>query len=236
MLTAQGKDEMKEIAALFLSLTLHTVEAAPSQNKNARTASEESRAPVIKIVADVPSTVALELVKPDYPGEWRVTGNAVVRVKIDRSGNVVSVRATSGHALLKSLVVNAARASKFKRKSVDGRRYVTGTITYAFSFADRSYDELSSLIGQQVTLRGEFSLRGKVGPFLLVNGRPVYLVAKGSFGWGHPFSEMEGRLVTVTGTLRFYRSPAKPVPRDSEAAGIPEYFYFEAESAKVRLE
>jgi len=226
---------MKAIAALFLSLTLHAPGAAAYQNKNARTGSE-SRAPVINIAADIPDTVALELVKPAYTGEWRGTGTAVVKVKIDRSGHVVSVRATSGHPMFISSAVDAARMSKFKRNSAAGRKYATGTITYTLSFTNRSYDDLRSLIGQQVTLRGEFSLRGKVGPFVLIDGRPVYLVAKGSFGWGQPYSKMEGRRVTVTGKLKFYRSPARSEPGDSVAAGIPEYFYFEAESAIVRLE
>jgi hypothetical protein len=230
------KIDMRAIVALFLSLTLLTARAAASQNKDARSGSEQSRAPVINIAADIPDTLALELVKPAYPGEWRVTGIAVVKVKIDRSGHVVSVRATSGHPMLKSFAVDAARTSKFRRNSAGGRKYATGTITYTLSFTNRSYDDLSSLIGQQVTLSGEFSLRGKVGPFVLIDGRPVYLVAKGSFGWGRPYSKMEGRRVTVTGKLKFYRSPVESVPRDSVTAGIPEYFYFEAERAVVRLE
>lgn len=226
---------MKTIAAFFISLTLHTAGAPLSQN-NKPTNRLRGIAPAIKIAADIPNTLSLELVKPDYPGEWRVTGIAVVRVKIDRSGHVVSARGISGHPLLKSLVVYAARTSKFNRNSNRGSKYVTGTVTYTFTVADGSYEDLSLLIGQHVTLPGEFSLRGKVGPFVLVNGRPVYLVAKGSFGWGQRYSEMEGRRVTVTGILKFYRSAAKPEPRDSMAAGISEYFYFEAESAIVSLE
>lgn len=226
---------MRVIAALFLSFTLLTAGPTHSQNKDPGTASAESRAPVIRIGANIPQASAVELVKPDYPGEWRVTGSAVVRVKIDRSGHVVSARATSGHPLLKSVVVDAARRSIFKRNSDDRRKFVTGTITYIFSLAERSYDDLKSLIGQQVTLSGKFSLHGKIGPFFLINGRPVYLVAKGSFSWGRPYSEMEGKVVTVSGILKFYQNKVKPVP-EAVAAGIPEYFYFEAESATVRLQ
>jgi len=42
-------------------------------------------------------------------------------------------------------------------------------------------------------MRGQFSLRGKVGPFILVGGRPIYLVPKGSFSWGE-LTGMNSRL------------------------------------------
>ena len=93
-----------------------------------------------------------------------------------------------------------------------------------------------TLIGMQITIRGQFSLLGKFGPYVLLdNGQAVYLVSRGSFTWGKPYSEMEGKLVGVTGTLRFFHAPdAKPA--DSRAiARPPDYFYFEAETAQVRL-
>jgi hypothetical protein len=38
---------------------------------------------------------------------------------------------------------------------------------------------------------------------VLDNGQAVYLEnTKGSFAWGKPYSEMEGKLVAVTGALR----------------------------------
>jgi hypothetical protein len=101
-------------------------------------------------------------------------------------------------------------------------------------------DELSqvspTVIGKQITIRGQFSLLGKIGPYVLLDSQQaVYLVSRGSFTWGKPYSEMEGKLVAATGTLRFFHAPdAKPA--DSRAiARPPDYFYFEGETAQVRL-
>jgi hypothetical protein len=99
-----------------------------------------------------------------------------------------------------------------------------------------SYEVLHTLIGKQVTVRGKFSLRGKFGPLVLLdNQQVVYLVPTGaSFTWGEPYPEMEGKLVTVTGTLSFYHAP-KAEPADRAFARAPDYFYLEAETAHVRL-
>lgn len=93
-----------------------------------------------------------------------------------------------------------------------------------------------ALVGKQITIRGKFSLLGKVGAFVaLDNGQLVYLEpTKGSFTWGKPYSEMQDKLVSATGTLRFYRDPP------AKSAGwavqrVPDHFYFEVESAQVRL-
>lgn len=92
-----------------------------------------------------------------------------------------------------------------------------------------------ALIGKQITIHGKFSLRGKIGPFIeLDNHRLVYLVHKGSFTWGPPYSEMEGKLVAATGTLRFYHAPPAE-PTDQPAARLPDFFYFEPETAQLRL-
>jgi len=98
------------------------------------------------------------------------------------------------------------------------------------------YDEVShTLIGKQITIRGRFSLRGVIGPYVLLgNQQVVYFVPRGSFTWKKPYSEMEGKFVVATGTLRFSHSPdAEPV--DEAKARPPDYFYFEAETAEVRL-
>jgi len=98
-----------------------------------------------------------------------------------------------------------------------------------------SYEVLPTLIGKQVTVRGQFSLRGKFGPYVLLdNQKVVYLVSRGSFTWGKPYTEMEGKLVAATGTLRFYQAPdAKPA--NPAVARAPDYFYLEAETAQVWL-
>src|SRR5262249_28888480 len=94
--------------------------------------------------------------------------------------------------------------------------------------------ELRRHVGQRVTLRGPFSLLGKVGPFILIRDRPVYLVSHGAFSWGERFERMEGHDVSVTGTLRFAHHPGasqggRPVARPVD------HFYFEAASASIEL-
>ena len=98
-----------------------------------------------------------------------------------------------------------------------------------------SYEVSHTLIGEQVTIRGTFSLRGKFGPYVLLgNQQVVYLVPSGSFKWGKPYSEMEGKLVAATGTLRFFQAP-NAEPADPAFARAPDYFYLEAETAQLRL-
>lgn len=97
-----------------------------------------------------------------------------------------------------------------------------------------SYEELHTLIGKQVTIRGTFSLSGKFGPYVLLgNQQVVYLEPKGSFTWGKPYSEMEGKLVAATGTLRFYHAPDAE-PASPAIARAVDHFYLEAETAQLR--
>jgi hypothetical protein len=101
-------------------------------------------------------------------------------------------------------------------------------------------DEVSqvsqALVGKQITIHGKFSLLGKVGPYIVLdNQQVVYLEnTKGSFTWGKPYSEMEGKLVAATGTLRFYQAPPAE-PADRAVARVRDHFYFEAESVQLRL-
>jgi hypothetical protein len=94
--------------------------------------------------------------------------------------------------------------------------------------------ELQQHLGKTVMMRGQFSLRGKVGPFILVGARPIYLESKGDFSWGESYARMEGRDVRVTGTLRFADYP-EPKPTALPEAQPSDHFYFEAETAKVEL-
>ncbi len=94
--------------------------------------------------------------------------------------------------------------------------------------------ELHQHVGELVTIRGKFSLRGKIAPFILVNGRPIYTEPSGSFSWGQDYANMEGRDVRVTGTLRFAHYPT-PSPQALSEGRAPDHFYFEAETAKIEL-
>lgn len=103
-----------------------------------------------------------------------------------------------------------------------------------------SNDEVSQTsVGKQITIRGQFSLGGKVGAYIaLDNQQVVYLEpTQGSFTWGKAYSEMEGKLVTATGILRFYHEPplAGPTDRAVTVQRVSDHSYFAAETAQVRL-
>ncbi len=92
-----------------------------------------------------------------------------------------------------------------------------------------------TVVGKQITIRGKFSLLGKPGPYVLLLGseQAVYLVPKASYTWGQAYTEMEGKLVIASGTLRFYHAPAGPV--DETRQREPDHYYFEAETTQLRL-
>lgn len=78
---------------------------------------------------------------------------------------------------------------------------------------------------------------GKIGPCVVLdNLQEIYLNApKGrSFEWGKPYTEMDGKLIAATGTLRFYHAPdTKKSKRVVQVA--PDFFYFEIETSQLRL-
>ena len=56
-----------------------------------------------------------------------------MKIEVDEEGNVIAARAVSGHPLLQSAAVDAARASKFKPTVVNGRPVrVEGVVSYVF--------------------------------------------------------------------------------------------------------
>ena len=90
-----------------------------------------------------------------------------------------------------------------------------------------------TLVGKQITIRGKFLLGGKIGPYILLDNRQeVYLVPTRSFVWGKPYSEMHGKLVAASGILRFYQDVPTP---GRNIQHPPDHFYFEAETAQMRL-
>jgi protein TonB len=57
----------------------------------------------------------------------------LVWISIDETGTVISASAVTGHVLLRSLAVEAAKLARFAPTMVDGRPVrVTGIITYNF--------------------------------------------------------------------------------------------------------
>ena len=87
-------------------------------------------------------------------------------------------------------------------------------------------------VNRRVALRGVFSLRGKTGPFVVVAGRPIYVVSHDNFTWGEPYMSMENRQVEVTGTLRY---APRVTPVTDAMAASPEHFFIDAETASIRL-
>jgi hypothetical protein len=94
--------------------------------------------------------------------------------------------------------------------------------------------ELQRLVGQTATFSGKFELAGKVGPYIHRTGEPVYLVPHGSFSWGSEYEKMQGKVVSITGILRFRHFDR--VKTDTLVDQPADYFYFDAETAKIRLE
>lgn len=80
---------------------------------------------------------AQNLVKPAYPTAAKsvgAKGEVKVQVVIDENGNVISASAVSGHPLLKTSAINAARASKFTPTTLSNNKVkVTGIIVYNFT-------------------------------------------------------------------------------------------------------
>jgi TonB family protein len=75
-------------------------------------------------------------VKPTYPPaamSLRATGDVMVNVTLDANGNVVDAKATSGVGLLRAAAETAAKRSKFKPVTRNGKPVsATGQMSYTF--------------------------------------------------------------------------------------------------------
>ncbi len=80
---------------------------------------------------------ALSLPQPPYPPAARAvnaTGSVSVQVLVDEKGSVVSATALSGHPLLRSAAVQAARQARFAPTKLSGQPVkVNGVLTFNFS-------------------------------------------------------------------------------------------------------
>lgn len=80
---------------------------------------------------------AIDLPKPAYPPiarQVKASGTVVVQVLVDEKGDVVIARPISGHPLLRSTAVEAARNAKFRPTKVSGKPVkVSGVINFNFS-------------------------------------------------------------------------------------------------------
>lgn len=79
---------------------------------------------------------AIELAKPVYPPIARAakaTGSVEVQMLIDVDGSVIAATAISGHPLLMSAAVSAARETRFTPTKLNGQPVkVTGIVVYNF--------------------------------------------------------------------------------------------------------
>jgi TonB family protein len=79
---------------------------------------------------------AITLPLPEYPAmarQAKASGSVTVEITIDEDGNVISARSTSGHPLLQSASVNAARQAKFSPTRLNGQPIkVNGVLVYTF--------------------------------------------------------------------------------------------------------
>jgi TonB family protein len=92
--------------------------------------------PNAPIQAGVLNGKATNLPAPEFPAIARqanASGTVTVKVVVDESGNVVAAHAVSGHPLLQSAAVTAARQARFTPTRMSGEPVrVSGTLVYNF--------------------------------------------------------------------------------------------------------
>jgi len=92
--------------------------------------------PTVAIGGGVLNGKAISLPRPAYPAIARAAhadGSVTVEVTIDEEGNVVAAKAVSGHPLLQSASVAAARGAKFTPTKLSGQAVkVQGVLVYTF--------------------------------------------------------------------------------------------------------
>ena len=85
---------------------------------------------------------AVKRVQPAYPPlakAARVSGTVVVEVVVNEAGDVISMRAISGHPLLRDEAAAAARQWEFTPTELSGKPVkVIGTLTFTFSLGDQN--------------------------------------------------------------------------------------------------
>jgi TonB family protein len=77
---------------------------------------------------------AVSLPVPEYPPAAKsegVSGEILVRVKVNNKGRVVSVRSSGGDSRLRAAAIRAATKATFSAEKLNGRG-ASGTIVYTF--------------------------------------------------------------------------------------------------------
>ncbi|HYP49632.1 MAG TPA: energy transducer TonB, partial [Pyrinomonadaceae bacterium] len=113
---------------------------------------QENRALPKTISGGVLNSKATNLVKPVYPAAAKAVnaeGAVNVQITIDENGDVSEAAAVSGHPLLRSAAVDAAKASKFSPTLLSGQPVkVTGVVVYNFVAGDSNHkSQIYMLLG-----------------------------------------------------------------------------------------
>jgi hypothetical protein len=95
-----------------------------------------------------------------------------------------------------------------------------------------SHEVSQTLVGRQITIRGEFASRVKGDPYVVLDNQQEVYIGPRETALEDTYSRMDGRLVEATGTLRFFPNPA---PGDETRQREPDHFYFEAKTTQLRL-
>jgi hypothetical protein len=95
-----------------------------------------------------------------------------------------------------------------------------------------SHEVSQTLVGRQITIRGEFASRVKGDPYVVPDNQQEVWIGPRESTLEDTYSRMDGKLVEATGTLRFYHNPA---PVDETRQREPDHFYFEAKTTQLRL-
>jgi len=92
--------------------------------------------PLEGISGPVMNGKAVMLPRPEYPAVARAakaSGTVTVEITIDEEGNVITARSVSGHPLLQSAAVTAARQARFPPTKMNGQPVkVNGVLVYTF--------------------------------------------------------------------------------------------------------
>lgn len=119
---------------------------------------------------------AVSMPKPVYPASAIAVqaGGAVnVEVLVDENGDVIEANAVSGHPLLRSSAVTAARGAKFKPMFINGKTVrVKGVIVYNFALPKIVPENVS---GASETNSTANSPALRIQPKGVVNGKAISL-------------------------------------------------------------